>query len=147
MAIAGLTVKYFGTNVGKIYLNDLLRRRQLGGALEGPSYTAGNDEYIVWGETISLPMTSDVIASRASGVLKFFSTLASSTVFAHNGAPLVLEEANYDPTIEFARRDLGDTGYTRYSNAYMSELANPLWDGSTGSPKAAGATGYYYGNE
>lgn len=147
MAVLGITVKYYGTNVGKIYLSDILRRRQLGGALEGPSYTGGQDEYIVWGEVISLQRSSDVEASRANGVLKFFSTEASSDAFTNNGAPLVLEEANWDPTIECPRRDLGDTGYTRYSDEYMSLLANPLMAGSTGTALAAGATGYYYGNE
>jgi hypothetical protein len=96
----------------------------------------------------------------AKGVLKYFSTVASSAIFsAHNGAPLLLDEDAYTSADEVPRQDIGDTGcavtgnfsytgisYTgtnqsRFCDAYMSILANDKY--STG---AAGSTGYYYGN-
>lgn len=136
-----LLVQYFGTNVGKIYFTDVDKRNQLGGAQEG-SYNAGQDQYIMWGETKVLQLTDSVLYSRAKGVLKYFSTAASSTIFsAHNGAPLVLTEGPYTSVDEVPRSDLGDTGGTRYSDAYMDQLANDKY-----SSGAAGATGYYYGN-
>jgi hypothetical protein len=137
-----LRVQYLGTNVGKIYLSDLQRRRQLGGAPEGASYTAGQDEYMIWGETRVLLLGSDVLFSQNNGVLKFFSTAASDTRFAVNGAPLTLAEGSYTVADEYPRKDLGDTGGTFFADTYMSRLADDKW-GPTG---AAGATGYFYGN-
>lgn len=140
--MAKLRVQYFGTNIGKIYLSDLQRRRQLGGAPEGPSYTAGQDEYMIWGETRVFELSSDVLFSQLNGVLKFFSTTASDTRFAVNGAPLTLDENTYTVADEYPRVDLGDTAGTRYSDSYMSRLADDKW----GPTSAAGATGYFYGN-
>ena len=68
--MAGLKVKYFGTNVGKIYLGDVYKRHQLGGSPEG-QYLAGQDEYIIWGETVVLELTSEVLFSMSNGTLKF----------------------------------------------------------------------------
>jgi hypothetical protein len=136
-----LKVEYLGTNVGKIYFTDVDKRNQLGGAQEG-SYHGGQDQYIMWGETKILELTSDVLFSLAKGVLKYFSTAASSTVFtAHNGAPLVLSEGTFSSANEVPRQDIGDTGSSRFVDAYMDQLANDKY--STG---LAGATGYYYGN-
>jgi len=139
--MSALKVKYFGTNVGKIYLSDVYKRHQLGGAPEG-QYNAGQDEYIIWGETVVLQYTGEVLFSMASGILKFFSTLASSPAFTHNGPPLVLEDGSFTAANEDPRRDIGDTGAGRYTDAYMSKLADARW--GTG---LAGATGYYYGND
>ncbi len=136
-----LRVQYFGTNVGKIYFTDVDKRNQLGGAQEG-NYQGGQDQYICWGETKVLQLTDDVLYSMAKGVLKYFSTAASSSVFTdHNGAPLILTEGAYTSANEVPRADIGDTGSSLFSDAYMSQLANDKY--STG---AAGATGYYYGN-
>lgn len=136
-----LRVQYFGTNVGKIYFTDVDKRNQLGGAQEG-NYVGGQDQYIMWGETKVLELTDDVLYSQAKGVLKYFSTEASSTTFSsHNGAPLILTEGAYTSADEVPRSDLGDTGGTRFTDAYMDQLANDKY--TTG---AAGATGYYYGN-
>jgi len=152
MAINTLTVKYTGTNVGKIYLTDVDKRHQLGGSAEG-SYVGGQDEYIMWGETKVLQLTDDVLYSYAKGVLKYFSTAASSTVFStHNGAPLTIVEGTDTVTSEVPRQDLGDTGSTRFSDAYMAILANDKY--STGLAPIAlaaggytgGETGYYFGN-
>lgn len=134
-----LRVRYIGTNVGKIYLSDVTKRHQLGGAVEG-NYNAGQDEYIVWGETKVLQLTGDVLFSQTSGILKYFSTSSSSTQFV-NGAPLQLTEGAYTSADEVPRTDLGDTGGTRYEDSYMDKLGNSRW--STGT---AGMTGYYYGN-
>lgn len=136
-----LKVEYFGTNVGKIYFTDIDKRNQLGGSQEG-NYQGGQDQYIMWGETKVLELTDDVLYSMSKGILKYFSTAASSTVFSgHNGAPLVLTEGAYTSANEVPRQDLGDTGGTRFADAYIAQLANDKY--STG---AAGATGYYYGN-
>jgi hypothetical protein len=136
-----LKVQYFGTNVGKIYFTDVDKRSQLGGAQEG-NYNCGQDEYIMWGETKVLQLTDNVLYSMAKGVLKYFSTAASSTVFSgHNGAPLVLSEGAFTAADEVPRQDIGDTGSSRFVDSYMDQLANDKY--STG---VAGATGYYYGN-
>ena len=136
-----LRVQYNGTNVGKIYFTDIDKRGQLGGSVEG-NYNSGQDQYIMWGETKVLQLTDDVLYSQANGVLKYFSTEASSTTFSsHNGAPLALTEGAYTSADEVPRQDLGDTGGTRFSDEYIAKLANDKY--STG---AAGATGYYYGN-
>lgn len=136
-----LRVQYFGTNVGKIYFTDVDKRNQLGGAQEG-NYNGGQDQYIMWGETKVLQLTDDVLYSMAKGVLKYFSTAASSSIFtAHNGAPLVLNEGPHTYADEVPRQDIGDTGSSRFVDSYIDKLANDKY--STG---AAGATGYYYGN-
>ena len=135
-----LRVRYIGTNVGKIYFSDVEKRLALGGAQEG-NYHGGQDEYIIWGETKVLDLTSDVLSSMTRGVLKYFSTDASSTSFV-NLAPLALDEGAYSSVHEVPRTDLGDTGGTRYEDTYMTRLQDAKW-GPTGT---AGATGYYYGN-
>ena len=136
-----LKVEYFGTNVGKIYFTDVDKRNQLGGAQEG-SYNGGQDQYIMWGETKVLQLTDDVLYSMAKGVLKYFSTAASSSIFTtHIGAPIVLTEGPHTYADEVPRQDIGDTGSSRFVDSYIEKLANDKY--STG---AAGATGYYYGN-
>lgn len=142
MAISRLRVRYIGTNVGKIYLTDVDKRNQLGGAQEG-NYYGGQDQYIMWGETKILELTGDVLFSYSKGVLKYFSTDASSSVFtAHNGAPLVIDDGTaYSSADEVPRQDIGDTGTSRFIDTYMDKLANDKY--STG---LAGSTGYYYGN-
>jgi hypothetical protein len=67
-------VSYTGTDIGGIYLSDIGRSRQLGGAVQGE---IGQDIYINKGETICLTTTGDVLLSSAengSGVLKRYST-------------------------------------------------------------------------
>lgn len=140
MADNQVMVKYYGTNVGKIYFSDVDRRRQLGGAPEG-RYIGGQDEYIIWGEVKILELTGDVLFSMKQGVLKYFSTEASNSVFAHNGAPLTLIEGTYTSADEVPRQDIGDTGTSRFTDAYLAILGNDKY-GPTG---VAGATGYYYG--
>lgn len=147
-----LRVQYFGTNVGKIYFTDVDKRNQLGGAQEG-NYNGGQDQYIMWGETKVLQLTDDVLYSMAKGVLKYFSTAASSSIFtAHNGAPLVLNEGPHTYADEVPRQDIGDTGSSRFVDSYIDKLANdkystglgPVSDGAGGY--TGGETGYYYGN-
>ena len=141
MAIERLKVSYTGTNVGKIYFTDIDRRLQLGGAQEG-NYNGGQDQYIIWGETKVLELTDGTLYSVSKGVLKYFSTEASSSVFANNGAPLTLTVGSYSSVDEVPRQDIGDTGASRYTDAYMARLGDAKW--GTGS---AGDTGYYYGND
>lgn len=137
-----LLVKYLGTNVGKIYLSDIGKRYGLGGDREGDyKNSSGQDKYIVWGESKVLQESGEVLMSYATGVLKFFSTEASSTVFTTNGAPLTIVEGPYTLANEVPRSDIGSTGTGRYSDTYMAILANPLY-GPTG---LAGATGTYVG--
>ncbi len=139
MAVSTLTVKYTGTNVGKIYLSDVDKRRQLGGAPEN-AYISGQDEYLQWGETKVLQITDDVLYSRLKGILKYFSTAASSAAFV-NGAPLTLIDGTDTTANEVPRQDIGDTGSSRFIDSYMTTLGLQFY--STG---IAGATGYYYGN-
>jgi hypothetical protein len=89
----------------------------------------------------------------AKGVLKYFSTAASSSIFtAHNGAPLVLNEGTHTYAEEVPRQDIGDTGSSRFVDSYIDKLANdkystglgPVSDGAGGY--TGGETGYYFGN-
>jgi len=134
-----IRIRYIGTNVGKIYLSDIEKRLGLGGAQEG-NYRGGQDQYIIWGETIILQKTGDVLMSLATGILKYFST-ADSAVFP-TGAPLTIDsDAAYTYLNEVPLRDVtGNTGI--YTDEYMARLANDKY-APTG---IAGATGYYYGN-
>jgi len=134
-----LRVQYFGTNVGKIYFSDIDRRHQLGGAPEGGNYKAGQDEYIVYGETKVLQITNDVLYSWTDGVLKYFSTAASSTTFTTHGAPLILTEGTFTKEDEIPRQDIGDTGTGRFIDSYMARLADQKF--ATG---ASGETGEYH---
>jgi len=134
-----IRIQYNGTNVGKIYLSDIEKRLGLGGAQEG-NYKGGQDQYIIWGETVILEKTGDVLMSLASGVLKYHST-DDATVFP-TGAPLTIDsDAAYTYLDEVPLRNVtGDTG--RYTDEYMARLANDKY-APTG---VAGVTGYYYGN-
>jgi len=137
-----LRIQYLGTNVGKIYLTDCTKRLALGGSKEG-DYYGGQDRYIVWGETVVLELTDDVLFSQAQGILKWFSTAASSTAFTTNGAPLVLTPGAYTSADEVPRRDYANTGL--FDDSYIAGvLANDQYapSGATGS----GCTGWYVGN-
>ncbi len=135
-----LKVSYLGTNVGKIYFTDVDRKRQMGGAPESGNYKSGQDQYIVWGEVKVLQLTDDVLYSMTNGVLKYFSTVSSSTAFL-TGAPLVLAEGAFTAADEKPRSDIGDTGTSRFRDSYLANVLEGKY--STG---AVGATGYYYGN-
>lgn len=137
-----LKIEYNGTNVGKIYLSDVMKRLALGGSPEG-NYYGGQDSYIVWGQTLVLEITDDVLFSMAEGVLKYHSTDSSTTAFV-NGAPLTLTEGVYTSADEWPRRDVGDTGTSIYTDDIMAKLANDQ-SGITGAP-ASGETGYFVGN-
>jgi len=137
-----LRIQYFGTNVGKIYLGDCTKRLALGGSKEG-DYYGGQDRFIVWGETVVLELTDDVLFSQAQGILKYFSTTASSSQFTTNGAPLVLATGAYTSANEVPRRDYANTGL--FDDSYINTvLANDQYApaGATG----AGCTGWYVGN-
>jgi hypothetical protein len=144
MSTAGdqLRIVYNGTNIGKIYLSDIGKRYGLGGDMEG-DYTSGTgqDRFIIWGETVILNKSGTVLRSWASGVLKFFSTAASSTSFI-NGAPLTINDGTYTSADEIPRKDIGVTSGSRFSDAYLAILANDKY-APTG---AAGATGAYVGS-
>jgi hypothetical protein len=135
-----IQVKYTGTNVGKIYLSDIGKRYQLGGGQEGDyGNTAGDDQYIIWGEVLVLQKTGEVLNSMAHGVLQYFSAAPSDGSWI-NGAPLTLVDTASTSADEVPGRDYpGDTG--RYTDAYLNRLSNAAF--STG---AAGQTGYFYGN-
>ena len=152
MAVATLTVKYFGTNVGKIYLSDIDRRHQLGGAPESGNYKAGQDEFMTWGEIKVLQITDDVLYSRLNGVLAYFSTEASSKIFSSNGAPLTLVDGTDTAANEVPRGDYANTGLfdDRFINNvlagnYSTGVKGTLGTGYTGY-YIAGDTGYNYGN-
>jgi hypothetical protein len=137
--MAQIRVQYFGTNVGPIYLSDTGKRLALGGGQEG-GYGQGQDQYIMWGETVIFQATGEVLMSEAYGILKYFSAAPASGAWI-NGAPLVLTSGSYTSANEVPGRDYtGDTGI--FTDDYLSKLANTRY--STG---AAGATGYFYGNQ
>jgi len=145
MADNQIRIRYFGTNVGKIYLSDVGKRLGLGGGQEG-GYGYGQDQYIVWGETLILQATGEVLMSAADGVLKYFSSAPTSGAWL-NGAPLVIDFSDYTSVSDVPLRDVtGATG--RFTDTVLSVLAgnkNGLTGGMAYAP-AAGATGYYYGN-
>jgi len=137
-----LKLVYNGTNIGKIYLSDIGKRYGLGGGVEGDySDGAGQDRFIIWGETVILDKSGTVLRSWTSGVIKFFSTAASSASFI-NGAPLTVSDGTFTSADEIPRRDIGVTSGSRFSDAYLAILANDKY-APTG---AAGATGAYVGN-
>ena len=80
MAIPTVVVNYNGTNVGRIYLDDIGQRNQLGGG-KG-LYTLGQDQYISYGSDATLVGTSDVYLSATSGRLKKYSDAGVLTVTA-----------------------------------------------------------------
>jgi hypothetical protein len=61
-------VKYDGSNLGRIYLGDVGRRRQLGGAANGIR-TLGQDRYITWGQDATFMQTGEVLMSAASSTV------------------------------------------------------------------------------
>jgi len=135
-----IRIRYNGTNIGKIYLSDVEKRLALGGSVEG-NYRGGQDQYIIWGETVVLQKSGNVLMSLASGNLKYYST-ANASIYP-TGAPLTIDsDAIYTSVDEVPLRDVeGDTG--RYTDEYMSRLANDKY----APTNVAGATGYYYGNK
>ena len=142
-----LTVKYLGTNVGKIYLSDCGKRLGLGGAQEG-NYYGGQDEYIIWGEIKVLDLTGDVVSSQSSGILAHFSDATNTDWRTKNGAPLVCTVGSdtkraEKPSELFMTGTAGGTGLDfLWSDEYLTRLANDKYAPTT----TAGATGYYYGN-
>jgi len=138
-----LKIEYYGTNVGKIYLSDCTKRLGLGGGQEG-GYNIGQDQYIVWGQVVVIELTDDVLFSMTDGILKYFSTTASSSVFTTIGAPLTLNEGAHTVADEWPRQDIGDTGSGLFTDTVMAKLANDQ-SGVTGAP-ATGETGAYVGN-
>jgi hypothetical protein len=145
MADNQIRIRYLGTNVGKVYLSDVGKRLGLGGGQEG-GYGYGQDQYIVWGETLILQATGEVLMSAANGVLKYFSSAPTSGAWL-NGAPLVIDFNDYTSASDSPLRAVsGATG--RYTDTVLSALAgnkNGITGGMSYSP-SAGATGYYYGN-
>lgn len=63
MAIPTVIVKYDGTDYGRVYLGDVGRRHQLGGA-KG-LYTLGQDQYLSYGQDATFVATGDVIMSAS----------------------------------------------------------------------------------
>ncbi len=61
MAIPTVIVNYDGTDYGRVYLGDVGRRHQLGGA-KG-LYSLGQDRYLSSGQDATFIATSDVIMS------------------------------------------------------------------------------------
>ena len=143
MALATVTVKYFGTNVGKIYLSDIDRRHQLGGAPEGGNYKAGQDEYMTWGQVKVLQLTDDVLYSRLNGILKYFSTEASSIVFATHGAPLTIVDGTDTLANEIPRGDYANTGL--FDDRFLQNVLAGNYSTGVQGTLGTGYTGYYIG--
>ena len=72
MAIESYTlVTYNGIDIGSIYLNDLSKRTQLGGAIQ---WEFGQDIVISSGRSICFVTTGDVLASKREGTLHRYGT-------------------------------------------------------------------------
>lgn len=71
-------VKYDGTNYGRLYLNDIGRRNQLGGGVS--VYGKGQDQYLSSGQDATLVSTSDVLLSVDRGRIKKFVDKGALTV-------------------------------------------------------------------
>lgn len=131
MALSKYTlVSYNGTDIGKVYLEDLGKRKQLGG---GDQYIKGQDIVIRKGDTIALVNTSGVLTSQEFGQLKTFSTANSEKI-----AAIV---ADYGTTIY---RNSGFTGGSSGLNGGITGLDAPFTlipsDGATGVVRG-GVTG------
>jgi hypothetical protein len=61
-------VHYDGTDYGRIYLGDIGRRRQLGGAKEGIN-TLGQDRYIRKGQDATFIQTGEIMMSAADSTV------------------------------------------------------------------------------
>jgi hypothetical protein len=70
-------VSYVGTDVGNIYLEDIGKRRQLGG---GDQFIKGQDIVIRKGDTVALVNSGAVLTSAELGILKTWSTNDSAAL-------------------------------------------------------------------
>ena len=76
-------IHYDGTDYGRIYLGDVGRRRQLGGAKEGIN-TLGQDRYIHKGQDATFIQTGEVLMSAADTTTSGAdSTLHTSTTASY----------------------------------------------------------------
>ena len=72
-------VSYTGTDLGRIYLEDIGKRKQLGG---GDQFARGQDIMIDHGDTIALVNSGNVLSSVELGIIKTFSTDNSEKIAA-----------------------------------------------------------------
>lgn len=127
MALENYTlVAYSGTDVGAIYLEDIGKRKQLGG---GDQAVKGQDIVINAGDKIALVNAGGVVISSQLGILKTWSTANSEKV-----AAVVVSKGGT------VYRNSGFTGGNSGLNGGITGLAAPL-----SLMQAAGATGAYSG--
>ena len=72
-------VSYVGTDIGKVYIEDIGKRKQLGG---GDQFVKGQDIVIEHGDTIALVNSGNVLVSSELGILKTWSTWNSAQLKA-----------------------------------------------------------------
>ena len=78
MALDNFTlVTYSGTDIGAIYIEDIGKRKQLGG---GDQFIKGQDVVMRKGDTVALANGSGVVISAQLGTLKTWSTANSELV-------------------------------------------------------------------
>lgn len=136
MALTTFTlVKYSGTDIGAIYLEDCGKRHQLGGAEQ---FVRGQDIVIKKGDVLALANSGPVITSSQFGILKTWSTANSEKVagiLTGNGAL---------GTGGNVYRVKGLTGTQASLNGGVTGLSAPLTlipsDGITGTVRS-GVTG------
>ena len=113
MAMENFTlVSYSGTNVGAIYLEDIGKRKQLGG---GDQFVKGQDIIVNKGDFIALVNAGGVPISAQLGVLKTFSTANSEKI-----ASIVASKGGT------VYRNSGFTGTQIGLNGGLTGLAAPL---------------------
>lgn len=72
------TIAYSGNDYGRVYLNDVGGRNQLGSGLG--IYHLGQDQYISHGQTKTLVTTGDVLLSVSKGRISKFVTKGAFVV-------------------------------------------------------------------
>jgi hypothetical protein len=83
MAVEKYTlVSYDGTDIGAIYLEDIGKRKQLGG---GDQFIPGQDLVVNKGDVVALVNSGPVLLSQELGILKRYSDAGSLTLIPSEG--------------------------------------------------------------
>jgi hypothetical protein len=121
MALDNFTlVTYSGTDIGAIYIEDIGKRKQLGG---GDQAIKGQDVVIRKGDTVALANGSGVVISAQLGTLKTWSTANSELVAS------IFESSNGTlgkGSSGIVYRYYGYTGTQDSLNGGLTGLAAPL---------------------
>ena len=125
-------VSYNDTDIGTIYIEDIGKRKQLGG---GDQFVKGQDIVIEHGDTIALVNSGNVLVSSEIGTIKTWSTANSELV-----AAILVGSDNTIGIGGTVYRASGLTGGSTGLNGGITGLAAPLTlipsDGATGVVRA-----------